>query len=162
MENAFSVAIQPVDEAEQEQKEEWNVNEYATFQSRDDLLAKLESPTLSVDDKYLWFKPELWCQKSFDFLRFHRQDGQLCMLAVNASHAKKHAVLLSVLSDLGQFLAKEDCPVASILFRFVVPSGEAFAVGSVTGRLDDWQWPPTKNLMLKGGHISVADLSCTS
>jgi len=86
------------DQEQKEQKEERKVNEYVTFQSRDDLLTKLKS--LSANE-YLWAKPELWCQKSFDFLRFHRQDSHMCMVAVNASHAKKHSVLLSVVSDLG-------------------------------------------------------------
>jgi hypothetical protein len=117
--------------------------------------------SLPADD-YLWAKPELWCHKSFDFLRFHRHDGQLSMVAVNASHAKKHSVLLSVVSDLGHFLATKECPVSDILFRFVVPSGEAFAVGDVTGRLDNWQWPSTKQSMIDDCHISVADLVCTS
>ena len=138
-----------------DQEEKWTVDQYVTFKSTDELLSLLK--VISAD-QHLWVKPNLWCQKAYDFLHFYKHAGDLVMVAVNASHAKKHAVLLSELYNLGRKLALQDSSVTSIAFRFVVPSGEKFEVGNIEGRLDDWKWPPTKSLMIDQSHIAIANI----
>ena len=138
-----------------DQEEKWTVDQYVTFKSTDELLSLLK--VISADH-HLWVKPNLWCQKAYDFLHFYKHAGDLVMVAVNASRAKKHAVLLSELYNLGRKLALQDSSVTSIAFRFVVPSGEEFEVGNIEGRLDDWKWPPTKLLMIDQSHIAIANI----
>ena len=84
------------------------------------------------------------------------------MVAVNASHAKKHSVMLSVLYNLGTNFARQSSPIGSIAFRFVVPSGEKFEIGTVEGHLADWGWPKMKEDIMGSYHIAVANVVLTS
>jgi hypothetical protein len=141
--------------------EQWQVDKYVTFTSVDNLLPHLRSLS---SDQHLWAKPQLWCQKAYDFLHFHRTLGsELHMVAVNASHAQKHRVLLQILATLGKNLAEKDvCAVQSIQFEFVVPVDSQFAIGTVTGQLTDWRWPQTNDQIIARGNISVVNITCTA
>jgi hypothetical protein len=100
-----------------------------------------------VANEVLWAKPSLWCQKAYDFLCFWKENDKLRMVAVNASHAKKHSVLLWVVHGLAFALGEKECVVESIRFDFLVPPTAEFQVGAVSGRLTGWKnlvdvdWP---------------------
>jgi hypothetical protein len=162
-EKSLTISIRPNKEQEQDEEEEhqqqvWRVDEYITFKDRAGLLAKVM--TLSAN-QVLWAKPALWCQKAFDFLYFQRDGAKLIMVAVNASHAKKHAVLLQELNSFGTYFSTNECAIFSMLFHFVVPSGEEFAIGKVAGQLNDWRWEQTKEGMIANDRIAVVELACT-
>jgi hypothetical protein len=117
----------------------------------------------------LWAKPTLWCQKAFDFLCFWKEEGGLLnMVAANASHAKKHSVLLNVVNLLGTFLGNQDCVVEAIRFDFLVPTGTNVSVGNVEGRLVGFKnlagipWPNSPDAAAYlGSFIVVANVAPT-
>ena len=170
----FKVVIRrPSDEkgAEHEAKgdeEERPVTRYMEFASQADLVAPIQG---LKKGEFLWAKPALWCQKAYDFLCFwfDSKSNKLCLVAANASHAKKHSVLLNVVNQLGDFLEQQECAVESIRFDFLVPTGAEFQVGSVTGRLCKWnnlvgqKWPnkPAAAPYLTNSSIVVAEVAPT-
>eukprot|EP00657_Telonema_sp_P-1_P011584 TRINITY_DN6860_c0_g1_i1.p1 TRINITY_DN6860_c0_g1~~TRINITY_DN6860_c0_g1_i1.p1 ORF type:complete len:101 (-),score=24.25 TRINITY_DN6860_c0_g1_i1:67-369(-) len=77
------------------------------------------------------------------------------MVAVNTTYARDHNVKLYVLHNLGSSLAGLHCAVRRMSFKFIIPHGEVFSIGSVTGRLCEWEWPPQHVDMIEGQHISV-------
>ena len=143
------------------------VSRYVEFAAVSDLVAPIQQLAAG---QVLWAKPALWCQKAYDFLCFWKESNLLYMLAANASHAKKHSVLLNVVNQLGTFLGAQGCAVEAIRFDFLVPTGAEFRVGAVEGRLSEWnnlagvKWPNAANTdaYLAGNFIVVADVAPTA
>ena len=148
--------------------EERLVSCYVNFKSESDLIV----PILQLAaGQVLWAKPVLWCQKAYDFICVWKTEGdKLHMLAVNASHAKTHSVLLNVVNKLASTLGENGCVIEAIRFNFLVPSGVQFEVGQLEGRLCEWknlkgaQWPnmPNSATYLTGSFIVVANIDQTS
>ena len=158
----FTVSLR----GENEEKEELPVTSYITYSDEKEIaraIGKLNG------NEVLWAKPSLWCQKAFDFLHFRKTGNEISMAVVNATHAKKHAVLLETVSTLGKNLGRKDCVIAKIRFDFFVPSTADFKVGEVTGRLCEWKnmdgipWPNKLNAneYVEGRFIVIADVACT-
>ena len=57
-----------------DQKEQWSVDQYVAFQSTDELTCLLKTMPA---DHHLWAKPDLWCQKAYDFLHFFKHGDEL-------------------------------------------------------------------------------------
>jgi hypothetical protein len=150
-----------------DRKERRPVSRYVEFASAEDLCAPIQQ---LATGQVLWAKPALWCQKGYDFICLWKMEGGLLyMLAANASHAKKHSVLLNAVSQLVRTLGKHDCVIEAIRFDFLVPSDAQFEVGQVEGNLYGWKnltdvkWPITAcaATYVAGSFIAVADVAQT-
>jgi hypothetical protein len=103
--------------------------------------------------KVLWAKPQLWCQKAYDFLCFWKEndaDGEaINMVVVNATVAQTHSVLLDVVNGLASALGSDEIgtPISAIRFDFAIPIDAQFTGGNINGRLCEWnnmngeKWP---------------------
>mmetsp|Transcript_27337 Transcript_27337/g.46201 ORF Transcript_27337/g.46201 Transcript_27337/m.46201 type:complete len:584 (-) Transcript_27337:559-2310(-) len=126
------------------------VESYVVFSSPVILGAAIKS--LEVG-KVLWAKPQLWCQKAYDFLCFWKEDDadgkKTNMVVVNATIAETHSVLLYVVNKLASDLGSDDigAPISAIRFDFAIPVGAQFTGGDIEGRLCEWstmngmKWP---------------------
>ena len=146
--------------------ENWSVDRYVTFDAVSEVAKEMKD---LEEGKVLWAKPKLWCQKAYDFLRFERISGERWkMLAVNATYAKNHSVLLPVINALGQELGKVwGCVVDQVRFDFLVPKElQEFKVGNVSGNLVGWKNFKCKAwaLKLQPGELNfvvVTEIACT-
>ena len=147
--------------------EELCVTEFITYKDINDIISRI--PELKESD-ILWAKPNLWCQKAFDFLYFQRSRGEISMVAVNVSHAMKHTLLLNVLNELAVSFRLRGCVIAKIRFDFYVPpSSSEFYVSVITGRLCEWknltgqQWPNSdqESHYLEGNFVSIIYINPT-
>mmetsp|Transcript_27335 Transcript_27335/g.46194 ORF Transcript_27335/g.46194 Transcript_27335/m.46194 type:complete len:584 (-) Transcript_27335:553-2304(-) len=125
------------------------VDEYIEFSSVPDLGTAIKS--LEVGN-VLWAKPQLWCEKAFDFLCFWKDDAdadRISMVVVNVTVAQTHSVLLYVVNKLASDLGSDDigAPISAIRFDFAIPVGAQFTGGDIEGRLCEWstmngmKWP---------------------
>jgi hypothetical protein len=122
------------------------------------------------ESAFLWAKPTLWCNKSFDFLCFWKANSKLNMLAANATVGQTHTVKLDGVNKLATALGSLDCTVHAIRFDFLVPIGRAtlFQVGALQGRLCAWDnlagrnWPNSAEKADFEGFITVAGVAPTS
>jgi hypothetical protein len=143
------------------------VSKYEQYGSIESLVALVQA---IEDEQVLWVQPMLWCQKAFDFLCFYKKDGGLVMVAVNATYAKTHSVLLDVVHTLAQKV-EEKVAIGAIRFDFLVPTGGEFRVASeVRGRLCKWdslrrvKWPNNtgSKALTDAGCIVVCELEPTT
>ena len=138
------------------------VSVYQTFDSIANLFTLVQA---IGDHQVLWVKPELWCQKAYDFLCFYKVNvNRLVMVAVNATYAKTHSVRLDVVNVLATTLGQQGAAIDMIRFDFIVPTDAEFRVsGEVTGRLVQWNslrgapWPnqPSSQVHIDEGCIAV-------
>jgi hypothetical protein len=103
--------------------------------------------------KVLWAKPQLWCQKAYDFLCFWKENDAggeaVNMVVVNATVAQTHSVLLDVVNGLASALGSDEIgtPISAIRFDFAIPIDAQFTGGNIEGRLCQWnsmngmKWP---------------------
>ena len=100
----------------------------------------------------LWAKPQLWCEKAYDFLCFWKDDAdadRISMVVVNATVAQTHSVLLYVVNRLASALGSDEIgtPISAIRFDFAIPVDAQFTGGDIEGRLCEWnrmsgmKWP---------------------
>jgi hypothetical protein len=115
--------------------EELCVTDYITYTNITDIVTRIT--TLNESDT-IWAKPQLWCQKAFDFLYFQKNEHGIRMGVVNASHAKRHSVLLHVVKTLAASF-QPACVIEEIRFDFYVPPMKDFQVDKVTGSLAPWK-----------------------
>ena len=125
------------------------VGTYIEFSSVTDLGTAIKSFEVG---KVLWAKPQLWCQKAYDFLCFWKDDAdaeRINMVVVNATVAQTHSVLLYEVNSLASALGNEDIgtPISAIRFDFAIPIGMQFTGGDVCGQICAWdsmdgkKWP---------------------
>ena len=113
--------------------EELCVTDYITYTDMHDVISRVKKLR---ETEILWAKPQLWCQKAFDFLYFLKKGDEISMIAVNASHGLQHTLLLNVVNSLAVSCGSEECIIDKIRFDFYVPpTASDFCVSKVYGRL---------------------------
>jgi hypothetical protein len=154
-------------------RDEQSVDKYLVFNSVEDLNVAITS---LEENKVLWAKPKLWCQKAYDFLCIWKEsestpDGsrrnlRTNMVVANATLAQTHSLMLE---EVHKLASKLGCgSVSAIRFDFIVPEGANFGVGSITGRLCEWtnlkgdNWPNRDNRESLGCCLALREVVRTS